>query len=305
MQGPLPLMTSITPSREVYRVRRFNYDTGDVFTFYNLTDLHVGIKGTRHDLIEKAVKAIEDDPLALWIGGGDYGDFINHRDKRFNPNMISPWVLANLDEVAKVQVDYVYDTYFHRIADKCLMMMEGNHEWATHQFNPNYNPYKDLRTRVGQKADIKDEANDLAVGAGGFLSLMFSANHKGKTSKHTWAFHTYHHHGHGNAGVAQGGYSLKLERLLDRRPTAALITMGHLHVHSVERIAYLIQTKTGKVMQQSRLAMFLPSYMDNPIADNDQAVHSSYSKKKGMNPVDFGARAVMIDPVRRHYSTEV
>ncbi len=297
----------ITESREVYRVRRFDYNTGELFTFWNLTDLHVGMLGTRHDLIEKAVKAIEDDPRALWIGGGDYGDFINHRDKRFEPNLVSDWVLHNLDNVAKIQVDYVYDSYFKRIADKCLMMMEGNHEWDTTRYNPNYNPYNDLRLRVGQAAGMTDEANDLAVGAGGFLTIMFSRRHKGKRRKNmqTWQFNTYHHHGHGNAGVAQGGYSLKLERMLDRRPTASLITMGHLHVHSVERIAYLEQIKTGKVVQHSRMAMFLPSYLDQPISDNDLAVTSTYSKKRGMMPTDFGARPVIIDPNRRTYTTEV
>ncbi|KKL88607.1 hypothetical protein LCGC14_1923060, partial [marine sediment metagenome] len=103
----------------------------------------------------------------------------------------------------------------------------------------------------------------------------------------------------------QGNYALKLERKLNRY-RVPIITMGHLHVHAVERIPYLEVTRTGKPYQISCLAMFLPGYMDQPIdTGNDQAVYSGYAKAKGMNPTAFGARPIYIDPTNKRFWTEV
>ena len=47
---------------------------------YFLGDLHLGVNACAENKIKEAVRTIKDDPLALWIGMGDYADFVTPGD---------------------------------------------------------------------------------------------------------------------------------------------------------------------------------------------------------------------------------
>ena len=52
---------------------------------YPLGDLHIGSRDCAEGLLKKAIKDINDNPNARWIGGGDYLDAIKPSDsKRFD-----------------------------------------------------------------------------------------------------------------------------------------------------------------------------------------------------------------------------
>lgn len=92
---------------------------------HHLTDIHLGSDGfAERELVER-VKLIEDDPCAYWTFGGDLGDLISHRDKRYTQDQVPPRYRG---------VDLRYATLEHGqellepIASKLLGAVEGNHE---------------------------------------------------------------------------------------------------------------------------------------------------------------------------------
>src|SRR5262245_40094142 len=99
----------------------------DVFTVWGLGDLHMGHMGCDEKSIDRDIKDIKDDPFSLWIGLGDYGDYITPRDKRWHPGSTTAEAMANIGRYGTYMRDKVHDK-FEPIADKCLGMLIGNHE---------------------------------------------------------------------------------------------------------------------------------------------------------------------------------
>ena len=54
----------------------------ETWTLHHLTDLHVDAKDHAERELNERIREIRDDPYALWVGGGDYGDLILPGDKR-------------------------------------------------------------------------------------------------------------------------------------------------------------------------------------------------------------------------------
>ena len=106
---------------------------------YVLGDLHIGARNCDENKIKTLVKLIEKDPHAYWIGGGDLCDNIVIGDsKRFEPTVLPRWMLDNKDadevaaalqDIAGAQKDRLFNI-LKPIKDKCLGMIEGNHEYT-------------------------------------------------------------------------------------------------------------------------------------------------------------------------------
>lgn len=99
----------------------------ETWTLHHLTDLHDGAVDHARAELDERIREIADDPTALWIGGGDYGDLIVPGDPRFTGDVVE-------DEWRDV-VHRIPDFYLERlterlapIADKCVGLASGNHE---------------------------------------------------------------------------------------------------------------------------------------------------------------------------------
>ena len=115
-------------TREFYNVSR-----SDVFTLYPLGDVHIGARACNEKRFRAKVAEIEADDKALWVGQGDYAEFINRNDKRFSVGSLAKWIdIADLVDLAKAQRDHFLDIV-RPIASKCLGLICGNHELAIQQ----------------------------------------------------------------------------------------------------------------------------------------------------------------------------
>ena len=94
----------------------------DTFNFYILGDEHEGRNGIATKKIEKAVQMIRADKNARWANVGDAAEatFIHHP-------YYSTAVHAGKAATADLQVEVVVKR-FTPIGEKCLAMLDGNHE---------------------------------------------------------------------------------------------------------------------------------------------------------------------------------
>jgi hypothetical protein len=104
----------------------YNVSRAKEYSLYPLGDLHVGAAACDEGLLKKVIKRIGDDKHAIWVGMGDYCDFINKRDKRYDPMTTAEWC-RNEADIARTQLEYTVDL-LKPIAHKCIGMIEGNHE---------------------------------------------------------------------------------------------------------------------------------------------------------------------------------
>jgi hypothetical protein len=108
----------VSPDKN-YMFVQFNKSiSGKDIKIYNLTDVHVGSKHHRLDLLKEHVRIIESDPNAFAFFGGDMFEF-NHRDSVGDP---SEQYLNPNEQV------FESASIFSPIAHKILAYVGGNHD---------------------------------------------------------------------------------------------------------------------------------------------------------------------------------
>lgn len=108
----------------------------DTFNLYVIGDVHIGASNCAEKHFRKFVNYIKNRPHAYWIGGGDYCNCITPNDlKRFDFNALADWLFIGeahdvkeaLADISKQERDRFCEIV-EPIADKCLGLIEGNHE---------------------------------------------------------------------------------------------------------------------------------------------------------------------------------
>lgn len=106
---------------------RFPYSSRrDTFRIIGLGDIHWGHVHCAERVFRNTVKAIAEDDSAYWIGMGDYTDGISVYDKYYNPDALHPRYRDMPRAVRALEIADV-GLALRPIADKCLGMLEGNH----------------------------------------------------------------------------------------------------------------------------------------------------------------------------------
>jgi len=108
------------------------------FRLYVLGDVHIGALNCAEVELIKLVKHIQKDPYAIWVGGGDYADAVILNDAaRFDVNTLPNWMLTGNPQTIKERIGDILFAQRQRfvklvmpIRDKCLGLIEGNHEFA-------------------------------------------------------------------------------------------------------------------------------------------------------------------------------
>lgn len=129
---------------EVHQVT-INYKVNDVFRIHPLGDLHDGTQHFVEGMFKRKVNEIANDDKALWVGLGDYCEFITTHDPRWDSNCVSSWV--EKDNIAVSETNHVA-SLLAPIKDKCIGLIEGNHETAI-KFHNDVNVHKNLCEALG------------------------------------------------------------------------------------------------------------------------------------------------------------
>lgn len=213
----------------------------DVYKLYVLGDVHIGARNCAETHFRKLVRKIKEDPKARWIGGGDLVDAIKMKDKRFNLDDLPNWILegdadsvrAQLKDVVRQQVSRTI-TILWDIREKCLGLIEGNHETRVQErFEI------DVQRELCEALDVKD-LTDCA-----FLRLQFV---RGSSVKTIIVFIC---HGHGGGRTA-GSEPNHLSRLMADKD-ADIILRGHSHTMEIrppQPVLYV--SRNGELYKECR-----------------------------------------------------
>lgn len=241
---------------------------------YPIGDTHLGTKHcTESDLIKK-VQEIKDTPTALWIGMGDYGEFISPRDKRWDGKVVADWLAEDRDNIAEGQTEYIYKL-FKGIASKCIGLIEGNHEDAMRKFG-NVDVQKNLCKRL--------EVPNLGYSA--WVRLRFTR----ENSAERHVFPCVFTHGAGWA-ITPGAKMNRLQRLMSSF-SARVYGIGHMHDVITSTIPYLELTDANLIKQKERVGAITGSW----VRAYSQGIAASYAEIKGYPPTSLGCPRFVVNP---------
>lgn len=254
-----------------------------------ISDPHVGAGACDEDRLVRCVKRIEDDPTAYWVGVGDYCDFINRSDPRFSASSLASWIkVPDLADLARAQRDR-FLSITRRIASKCLVMVEGNHETAIARHYER-SIYSEIVTGIREAAGWDDSVK-LALGYTGWLRLIFrrakdDADRRGGTSRIDIKLH----HGHGGGKLA-GGKALNLERMLWTND-ADLVLVGHTHITGWQQAAVEELDGNGHVRHRTRYGVHCGTFLRSTHPEG----MPTYNEIAGYLPLTVGGVEIVLRP---------
>ena len=234
---------------------------GDTFNFYPISDTHLGAAECDEVELRRFVSMIAADPLARWGHGGDIGDLITPKDKRFQAGNVAPRYREKMHRIPDATIEHAVDI-FKPIADKCWYIGAGNHESALAAYYDR-----------GIAAEIHAELGltDRYVGYRGFINVLF--NTKGGT--HGKSLLIDFHHGW-QAGRLYGAFHVEAER-----------TLGH---SNAPRAQTRVVACTGTFMHSVKPASSRTDVISE-VSDE------TYAERKGFRPQDpLGPPVIHIKP---------
>jgi predicted phosphodiesterase len=257
----------------------FNVTRADTYRVIPLGDVHLGNAACDEGLFRSVVGRIAADDSCYWIGLGDYADFINVSDPRFDASELADWIkMADLGDLARAQRDRFLDIV-RPIAPRCLALVEGNHEMAIAKHYER-NIYSEIVTGVKEAGGF-DADYQLGLGMYGWLLLHFYRSDR-KVRGSLLKLNL--HHGFVGGKLA-GAKALNMQRWLWTRE-CDLALFGHSHNTGaqVESIEYV--TKTGKVRHRRAIGAYCGTFLNG----------AKYAEVKGYFPAPVGHIEVLLKP---------
>ena len=277
--------------------RRFSgYGPARPFKIVPIGDVHIGPQSCDEKRLAAAVKAIADDPDTFWVGLGDYCDFINKSDKRFDSSILAPWLFTPeaFRDLAKAQIDKALD-YLRPIAPKCLGLVCGNHESFIQQ-RYERDAYGEIVKGVREAGAFKED-DRLAFGYEGWLVLRFYRNTPDGQAKRgmndpgsTDTVRIRLHHGYVGGRLA-GAKALEMQRFLWVNDCHAAI-LGHSH--NIDTITVEVESinAAGRLVRTPRKGVYGGSFLRTRL----DAGPSTYSAVKGYLPLPVGQPTISLYP---------
>jgi predicted phosphodiesterase len=260
---------------------------GDTFRIVPLADVHIGSAACNEKLLRSVVQRIKDDDRCYWIGLGDYCEFVNRSDKRFSTSALADWLrVEHLGDIARAQRDRFLDI-IKPIADRCLAIVGGNHEWAIKQHYERdilYEIVSEIKKAAGHPADYR-----LCFDSCGWLVLTFRRE-AGRTRR---TLRIYLHHGFVGGKLA-GAKALNMQRWLWTHD-ADLVLFGHSHNTGIQVEAVESVTTAGKILFQHRIGAYAGTFLRG----------AEYAQRKGYFPLPLAHVEVVLRPGAVEYRDRI
>ena len=273
-------------------LRRIPFDSrADIFSIYPLGDTHVGHRGSREDAFAVYADRIEADPLARWVGMGDYLDCVQRSDKRYDVRETAEWMtLADQEDIVAAQRDHWLMMTRH-IWSKCLGLLKGNHEDAIRRHYER-DVYAELLRAVAEDNLWCEQMDglgrktgaELALGYVGQLWLQFARSNGSVTSIDSWW-----HHGYGG-GRLKGAKALALQRAAGQFDVRLLV-MGHTHDEVIEPINRIKRTVRGRLWNQRTMTMVSGTFLETYSTEG-----AAYIERAGYPPGSIGTSYALVRP---------
>jgi predicted phosphodiesterase len=203
--------------------RRIDYESrADEFRILFIGDTHLGNAGCDESTLRKLAERARTEPNTYLIGLGDYCDYINMRDPRFDPGELAPWLYADygdsLRDIARAETDK-FLSIMHDTGDKWLALCAGNHEDAIAHHSE-----CDVYSRIIDAfAAPRGSKIQHRLDHRGFLALQFK-----RQGGSTWTLRMHLTHG-SNGGRKPGSTANRLDDLAKAVDNIDVMAQGHTH----------------------------------------------------------------------------
>lgn len=212
-------------------------------------DVHLGATGHNAKIFNEKLKEIEDDPLALWFGMGDYGDHIYFNDPRFSPNEQDEGLtMVELRSGIMKQIRSLSEK-FEPIKDKCVGLGTGNHE-ETIAKRYHVDPTRELCYLLGSAY----------LGYSSLNTITFRHSQSNGKKGRSATLRVYTNHGHGG-GRRNGSQLNKIEDAI-RIAEADIYAMGHVHGKTGSQLEIIGSCNRGKERKKVKTFVVTGCYQD-------------------------------------------
>lgn len=265
----------------------------DSFSLIPIGDVHIGSVACDEELLKKNIKRIEEDPHCYWVGLGDYCEFINMKDPRFDVSMLADWIgREEMGDLARAQKEYFLELV-RPIAHKCLGLVKGNHEAAVHKHTER-DIYYELATAI---EDMNTDSPVLRLDYYGWLLLSFYRN-KTKNQRGTMTRINLHHGFVG--GKLAGAKALNMQRWLWTHE-CDLVLFGHSHNTMVQKETVEKINRAYEAEYHDRIGAYCGTYLKTTAEGRT----SSYSEIKGYFPTPVGNIEIKLTPHSRRKRSRI
>ena len=254
----------------------------DTMKIIPIGDIHIGASACEEDLLRQTVQYILDEN-AYWIGMGDYCDFIQKKDWRFDSDVLADWItMKDLGDLVNAQKNRLIEI-LAPIAGRCLCLVKGNHEdFIKKKFERDI--YSEIVTEIKKLGGMSPD-EQLGLDYYGWLMLRF--RRKGSQERRAIKFNL--HHGFVGGKLA-GAKALNMQRWLWNHETDVVI-FGHSHNTAVQREAVEYIDHMGNVKTAVRVGCYSGTFLKST---NGGA--STYSEVKGYFPLPIGGVEIVVKP---------
>ena len=269
------------------RLIRYRDETAE-FSIFDVSDVHWGNIGCDRDQLARDLARIADDPLAMFLIGGDYADWISIGDKRFDPDCLpEDFKARDLARFGEVVGEQIADL-FRPVAGKCIGACYGNHEHKYMTVHAQAELHEALcaelavaNLRYSGWVDLYFEhAPRLRVPAA--LNKLPADDEVGRPGQRR--LRVFIHHGFGGAATV-GGKAMAIKRMVDMLADADLCFMGHLHDEIAKRFIRLsVDARCHSITQRQTLAVMTGGYLRT----HRHGV-TGYGEQRGYAPTPLGA----------------
>ena len=266
----------------------FNLDRASEFVLHPIADIHCGNRGCDEARLKQTVATIAENENHYWVGLGDYAEFINVKDRRFDAKELAKWVkIEYLSDLAYYQRDRVCKI-LEPIAHKCLGLIKGNHEESIQRWSER-DVYREIVGEIKRMGKF-EAGHELAFGFSGWLRLKFYRSAK-RNAASTIVISL--HHGFVGGKLA-GAKALNMQRWLWNHE-ADIAIFGHSHNASVQWEGVDALDRSGNLITRSRVGLFASTYL----------TRAYYAEVKGYFPLGMAKTRIVLRPHARHSQIEI
>lgn len=241
-----------------------------------IADTHLGSKHSDERTLRRIVSEIEGDDHAYWIGLGDYADYINLSDPRFDPRELAGWLFGadELADIGRAESAHFVEI-MEPVKDRCIALVSGNHEDSILRHSDH-----DVYARI---IDGLRNGHELRLNHAGFVSWKFK-----RLQGSTWTLRIYASHGSGG-GQSGGNVGNKLKALVDSVDNVQVVMMGHHH-DPAHRVFSRLRTRGKGMTTLDVHAISAPALTG----------HMLYAQAKDYRPRPTGYAVLSIEPDKQH-----
>jgi len=245
------------------------------FNIYAVGDPHMGARNFAERQFDDYLDIIYKDKNAKWFGGGDLIDAVIFQDaKRFSPTCLPDWLLNKplkqvreaLKDIVKAQIDRLVKKLIP-ISDKCIGLLEGNHEYAILQHHN-----RDIMGTLCEKLDVPNLSDSA------FIRFKMKRYTSSNNDTATITMSIQHGFGGGRSAGSEPNHLMRLAQERD----AEFVFRGHSHTfHIMPPIPRLTTPKTGdlpehvnsKIIRAANWGCFLLSYAPGDSTYDSRAMY--------------------------------